>query len=331
MSLPKIVLSGSLLLFVGIGIAALTKKKPEPIAPPQEEVVYEEIIVPQIIEPVIESLPEVVQRKPKLITRNDETEDFDEIYRLFTVSRSKFPFVETICYTSRVPWLKGRPAWVADYASHFKTSKHFIARSLNGKCDYYSQKVVPGDRFNVFKEDRELSFHLLIDLSRCKVWFYAVDLEDNARYLVKTYRVGLGRLERTSPSGSLTPTGKFLLGSKVTQYKPGITGYFQDEEAEMIQVFGTRWIPFGEEIGETSHPAKGYGLHGCPWVFDPITDELVEDTSTVGKYEGDGCIRFRRDDIEELYSILITKPTVVEIVSDYTEAELPGIETQYEE
>ena len=70
----------------------------------------------------------------------------------------KFPIVETITYTSRVPWLKGRPAWIADYASFHQTSRHFIARSLNGKEDYETQKVSPGDTFNVIKKDKSIVF-----------------------------------------------------------------------------------------------------------------------------------------------------------------------------
>lgn len=275
---------------------------------------------------VVETVREGFRKIPKFVARQDETEDFDEIYRLFTVSSSKYPFVETMSYTSRVPWLKGRPAWIADYASYYKTSKHFIARSLNGKPDYFTQKVAPGDRFNVFKKDREVSFHLVVDLSRCKMWFYAIDLEDNSRFLIKTYRVGLGRFDETSPSGILTPSGKFLLGEKVALYKPGVTGYFQDEEAEMVQIFGTRWIPFAEEIGETSHPAKGYGIHGAPWTYDEKRDEFHEERLSIGQYDSDGCIRLNREEMEELFSIVISKPTVVEIVDDYTKAELPGIE-----
>ncbi|MEX0962368.1 MAG: L,D-transpeptidase [Simkaniaceae bacterium] len=333
MSFPKIILTGSCLLFVGIGLTAIIKKKPEAapemIQAEEIDVAYVEEAI-QKEEPALERIEKVSKRSHKLKVQQDNTEDVDDIYRLFTLSSSKYPFVETIRYTSRAPWLKGRPAWVADYASYFKTSKHFIARSLNGKPDYFSQKVKPGDRFNVFKKDRDISFHLLCDLSRCKLWFYAIDLDDNARYLMKTYKVGLGRLEDTSPSGSLTPTGKFLLGDKIALYKSGVTGYFQDEEAEMIQVFGTRWMPFGEEIGETSHPAKGYGIHGSPWVFDEKTESLFEDRSKISHYESDGCIRLNREDIEEIFSIVITKPTVIEVVQDFQEAELPGIETKME-
>ncbi|MBS0625935.1 MAG: L,D-transpeptidase [Verrucomicrobia bacterium] len=256
------------------------------------------------------------------------TEDIPEVNRisqLFTLDSSKLPIVETVSYTSRVPWLKDRPAWIADYASHYETSRHFIARSLNKKADYLTQKISPGDRFNVFKRDKNISFHLLIDLTRCCLWLYAIDSDANERYLLKTYHVGVGRSDPTKTSGFLTPTGKYQLGEKVAIYKPGTQGYFQDQKTEMIRVFGTRWIPFDKEVEGCTEPSKGFGLHGAPWVQDN-SGQLVEDKSKIGKYDSDGCIRLASEDIEEIFAIVITKPTIVELVKDFRQAKLPGVE-----
>ena len=52
------------------------------------------------------------------------------------------------------------------------------------------------------------------------------------------------------------------------------------------------------------------------------TEDYVEDLSTIGSYDSDGCIRLTQSDIEELYAIVITKPTVVEIVADFHDAEV---------
>jgi len=272
-----------------------------------KEPVYLEA-TPQPLQPIQEDFPEV-----------------DRIYQLFTLDSSKLPLVETVAYTSRVPWLKDRPAWIADYASHYETSRHFIARSLNKKIDYFTQKISPGDRFNVFKRDKQINFHLLIDLSRCRMWFYAMDLEANERILLKTYPVGIGRVDQTKTSGFLTPVGKYLLGNKVAIYKPETLGFFQDNKIEMIRVFGTRWIPFEQEVEGCSEPAKGLGLHGAPWVPD-ASGQLVEDKSKISKYDSDGCIRLASQDMEEIFSIIITKPTRVELVTDVHQAKLPGIE-----
>jgi lipoprotein-anchoring transpeptidase ErfK/SrfK len=250
-----------------------------------------------------------------VIAVEDDFPAMDRIHQLFTTGPSKLPIVETVTYSSNVPWLKGRPAWIADYAAHYQTSRHFIARSLNGKPDYFTQKVSTGNRFNVFRLDKNIQFYLLIDVSLCKMGFYYVDLGTQERVLLKTYRVGLGRSDPTLSSQTLTPLGKFTLGDKVAIYKPGIMGLFRGQRTEMVRVFGTRWLPFAH------FEEAGYGIHGAPWKEENGT--FVEN---IGTYDSDGCIRLSAQDIEELFAIVITKPTFVEIVKDFHEAKLPGKE-----
>ncbi|MBI5272613.1 MAG: L,D-transpeptidase [Chlamydiia bacterium] len=254
--------------------------------------------------------------------------DADRMKQLFATDSSQLPIVETVSYTSRAPWIKGRPAWIADYASYYNTSRHFIARSLNRKPDYFSQKVSPGDRFNVFKKGKNLEFYLLIDLSRCRMWFYYLDLDQNERVLLKTYRVGVGRIDAKRKSGFLSPIGKYSLGDKIAIYKPGTMGFFQEEKTEMMRVFGTRWIPFDQELEGCSEASKGFGLHGAPWMASGAegSSALVEDRSKIGAYDSDGCIRLASEDIEEIFSIVITKPTTIELVKDFCDAKMPGIE-----
>ena len=258
--------------------------------------------------------------------KQDDFPQIDRIFQLFTLGSSKFPIVETVTYASAVPWLNGRPAWLADYASHFNTSRHFIARSLNGKADYFSQKIVEGGRFNVFRRDKRIHFYLLVDVSRCKMGFYYVDLDTNERVLIKTYVVGLGKPEARSASGTLTPLGRYSLGNRIAVYTPGVEGYYHDQKVEMVCVFGTRWIPFDQEVDRVSAPAKGYGLQGVPWTLDQKKGQYVENRHCLGAYESDGCIRLAQEDIEEIFSIVITKPTFIEIVKDFREAKLPGME-----
>lgn len=259
--------------------------------------------------------------KPAAVERS--LPDADLIYQLFNKGDPKLPFVETITYKSRVSWLKGRPAWLSDYAGHYGTSRHFIARSLNGKPDYLKQDIVEGDTFNVFIKDKNIQFHLLVDISRSKVWFYVFDQDSKELTLLKTYRVSLGRFDSQRASGLLTPLGKYSLGSKVAIYRPKVEGYYNGRKVEMMRIFGTRWIPFDKEIAGCTAPAKGLGIHGVPWVAN-ASGVLVEDTSSLGKFESDGCIRFATEDIEELFAILLTKPTVIELVKDYFDAKLPG-------
>lgn len=256
----------------------------------------------------------------------DDFPHIDRIFQLFTKGPSRLPIVETVAYASTVPWLKGRPAWVADYAAYYGTSRHFIARSLNGRPDYFSQTVSAGRTFNVFRKDKKIEFHLLIDVKRLKMGFYYVDLDTHERVLLKTYTVGLGRISTQKPSGTLTPLGSYMLGNKIAIYKPGIMGVFQDQKTEMIRVFGTRWIPFGQAMDGATEPAKGYGIQGAPWALDKQSGSLVENKECIGKYESDGCIRLASEDIEELFAIVITKPTFVHIVNDFRMAKLPGSE-----
>ena len=326
MSTARNFLIGSALVFAVIGGLAWTKKKEVPVAAapaPVEVPIVQTQKIALAPKPVVKPQPKVPEAMP---LPAEDIPDVNRIGQLFALDSSKLPIVETVSYTSRVPWLKGRPAWIADYASYFGTSRHFIARSLNRKPDYFTQKISPGDRFNVFRKDMNIDFHLLIDLSRCRMLFYYIDKDANERVLLKTYRVGLGRPDSTRASGYLTPTGKYLLGEKVAIYKEGTMGFFQDEKTEMIRVFGTRWIPFEKEIENCSEAAKGYGLHGAPWVLDPVTGRYVEDASKIGKYESDGCIRLAAEDMEEIFAIVLTKPTTVELVKDFRDAKLPGVE-----
>jgi hypothetical protein len=329
MSFPKFLGIASLLLFAMIGILAFFKGgKARSTA--KSEVVPVTIMVPipppkeiPIVQPSIPTA-KPVQEIPKAPTAAVAEEErllpeANRIMELFNKGEPKLPFVETIVYKSRVPWQKGRPAWLVDYAAHYKTSRHFIARSLNGKPDYFDQDIAEGDSFNVLRQDKNIQFYLLIDISRCKMWFYVLDLDTNQRTLLKDYRVSLGRLDNQKASGSLTPLGKYSLGNRVAIYGPKTEGHYNGKKVEMIRVFGTRWIPFEKELSHCSAPAKGFGLHGVPWLPN-AAGVLCEDRSSLGKHDSDGCVRLATEDIEELFAIILTKPTVVELVQNYFDA-----------
>ena len=329
MKIPRIILYGGVALFSLIGIIALAKKsnsnKDISLQPVSENAsIVQEIAIQEEEDCSIKSEKPIFLSQEENEKVQEELPEANIIEKLFVVDSSKLDVVETITYTSRVPWLKGRPAWISDYASNYETTRHFIARSLNKKVDYFTQKVSPGDRFNVLKKN--ITFYLLIDLSRSRMWFYVIDKDSNKRTLLKTYLVGLGRKDETRPSGCLTPIGKYSLGSNVAIYKPGTMGYFQERKIEMIRVFGTRWIPFDKEVEECSDSSQGYGLHGAPWVPDSETNILVEDKHKIGKNDSDGCIRLSSEDVEEIFAIVISKPTIVELVKDFKDAKLPGEE-----
>lgn len=325
MTLPKLLGIVALLLFGIIGVIALFKEPAQKVSTPQIAVPLEveldqqiQVAMPAAVPP---STPVLVEAQEESIRETVELPDADRIDEFFRLEEPKLPIVETITYKSKVPWLKGRPAWLCDYAGHHGTSRHFIARSLNGKPDYLKQDLHEGARFNVLRQDLNYEFALVVDTSRCKMWFYYIDLDTSQKVLLKTYRVGLGRVDGSKPSGLLTPIGKYTLGDRIATYQPDSTGTHLGNKIVMVTVFGTRWIPFESEVGACTAPANGFGIHGTPWVSSP-KGELVDQTDSIGKYESDGCIRLATPDIEELFAIIISKPATIEIVRDFSESSL---------
>ncbi len=138
---------GTVALFSIIGVTAIVKKgnkKPNAKTAPAKEIAAAQtpvISIPASPKIVPISVDAAAANRPA-VSPKDDFPNIDRIFQLFTTGPTKLPIVETVHYSSSVPWLKGRPAWIADYASHYNTSRHFIARSLNGKPDYFSQKVV---------------------------------------------------------------------------------------------------------------------------------------------------------------------------------------------
>lgn len=277
--------------------------------------------------PIIKETPVVNAPEPmRSVELAEGLPEGDYLDRLFVPSGQQFPFVETIQYKSKVPWLKGRSAWVADYATHYKTPRYFISRSLHGKGQYEKGDVNNGAKFNILDPDRDLEFYLVVDTSKCKCWLYAWDKGAGKRYFLKDYMVGLGRPDETRASGMLTPLGIFTLGKRIAVFEPKMMGNYEGKKTEMVRVFGTRWIPFEREVGETTAAARGFGIHGVPYIEDPKTGKLIADNSGIGKYVSDGCIRFTTPDIEEIYAIITTKLATIELVRDFQQAHLPGNE-----
>lgn len=304
------------LLALLIGLLAFMKKE----APPKEKAPTS---IPLQVEPKeVAPLP-----IPPVKEDSEPLPTADLMDRLFVPSEEQLPYVITLSYKSRVPWLEGKPAWIADYATHYRTSRHFIGRSLSGKGNYTKDEAQIGRRFNVLNPDKEIEFYLLVDLSKAKMWVYLYDKGAHKRILLKDYIVGLGRPDPLKASGSLTPKGKYLLGNRIASYTKESKGNYKGEKIEMVRVFGTRWIPFEKEISGTTAPAKGYGIHGLPWENSPVTGELAESDEGLGTYLSDGCIRLAAADMEELYALIVTRPTTIEIVDHFSQRTPPGEES----
>jgi len=327
--MTRIFLLFSIVLFGSIALFAWMKadKKKETVYQYSEEpkeIVLSEIVEATNIENPSDSSPLFLTAKPQ-VQKTGQPPRANRIECLFSKNSEKLPIVETVLYRSQVDWLPGRPAWIADYAAHYKTSRHFIARSLNGKPEYKKQDIAIGDRFNVLRNDIDLSFYLVIDTSRLQMYFYAYNKEEDERILLKTYDVGIGRQDLDQPSGLLTPHGTYKLGDKIAIYEPGKYSWLNGEKKEMICTFGTRWIPFDAAVENCTAPAKGYGIHGLPWREDS-TGKLTEARALIKQYDSDGCIRLCSEDIEEVFAIIITRPSFAIIVDDYYKAKIPGHE-----
>ncbi len=337
MTLPRIFLVVTLILAGLIGTAAYLKKSSAAHYSVQSvqsasngvyqqapiEIDLRDIATSEVSDKTTLSTVEETATSGFIIRNPDDVLPSADKVDLLFQKNSPLPIVETIRYKSRVAWKSGRSAWLIDYAFHYKTPLDFIARSINGKASYTVPSITDGIELNVLRQDKEFYFHMIVDLSRNKMWLYYVDPQKRECCLLKTYRTGLGRLAPEKASGSLTPLGKYKLGSRIAVFKPKMMGMRHNKRVELIRVFGTRWIPFDREIENCTEPAKGMGMHGTPWNFNDVQQVLASDESSIGKYESDGCIRLRQADIEEVYSIITTRDAYVEIVRDFRLAKLP--------
>lgn len=332
MSLPKVFLVVSLVLFSIIGIVALGKKNPEQkdvsLVVAKEEVDLslfadakstpspELPIEPAFKDPVVDCAQE--EAKPVVIEHDPEEEGLQALF----VKGSSCPIVETITYKRHVPWKHRRAAWLADYAQHYKTSLDFIYRSLNGGRGYSAVNVTDGARFNVFKKDVPFRFHLIVSISSCRLRAYYVLPKEKKAVFLKSYEVCLGKKDASKPSTCLTPLGTYSLGDRVATFRPKMMGKHKGKTIESIQVFGSYWVPFEKQIDGCTEPAKGYGIHGTPIVRDSTSGTLEEDTSSIGHYESDGCIRLSGKDMQELFSLVSTQKSFVEIVPSFDRSKL---------
>jgi lipoprotein-anchoring transpeptidase ErfK/SrfK len=335
MNLPKIIMTGAVLTFAVILVVGLLKSSKEEketsYVLPEETValtIQELESSPSEISPSESSSNDISLSSTPSETVNMPLPTSTLVEQLFTVNGPKLPIVKTITYKRKVPWLKGRAAWLVDYSHHFDTSRYFISRSLSRKKDYFYESYSDGDRFNIYDPEKNFYFYLLVDVSRSKLWLHYVDTDSNERILLKEYNVGLGRPDPSSPSGILTPLGKYSIGKRVAIYKPGVMGYFNHKKVEMIRIFGTRWIPFEGELGNNSAPAKGFGLHGTPWhPNEQALSKLADGEEGIGGFESDGCIRLKTEDIEEIFAVIVDRKAVIEVVNNYFTAKLPGKES----
>ena len=267
----------------------------------------------------------VAQAKPEKVINHSVAEIDKEMLinrtnRLYDQGHRKLPFMKTISYTHNVHWMPGRSALLSDYAKYYKLSKQFLTRSLNsGQLSESHRKISQGDSFNVIDENRKIEFNLVCDLSRRYLHLYAVDHDLGERYLLRVYKVAVGHVDPLQSSGSATPTGTYKLSRRVGVFKPGEIKKIRGRTLELVQLYGTRYIPFGRK-------GQHCAIQGNPWQITADAEELVEVRNGIGEYSTEGNIQMNVEDVEELFSIVTCRPTTIQIVKTFREAKLPGRE-----
>jgi len=142
--------------------------------------------------------------------------------------------------------------------------------------------IRPGQRLKYTPKD----FRLVIERSTCSIYLF------DSEGLFKRYPTGLGM------PGYETTLGKYIVGNKQkdpTWYKPGSEPIPPGDPRNEL---GTRWMPL---VPQEEDLPDDLGIHGT------IAPE------TIGKYESHGCPRMLKEDVEELYD-LVVRSTPVEIV-----------------
>jgi lipoprotein-anchoring transpeptidase ErfK/SrfK len=129
-------------------------------------------------------------------------------------------------------------------------------------------------------------FSIVIERSTCRLFLFDKD------GVFKMYRTGLGR------PGQETTLGKYKIGNKQvdpTWFKPG-SGPIPPGDPQ--NELGTRWMPL---VPVDEGLPTDLGIHGT------IAPE------TIGQYASSGCPRLYKEDVEELYD-LVVRATPVDIV-----------------
>lgn len=163
-------------------------------------------------------------------------------------------------------------------ANKFNTTVESIQRA--NKINSGSHVIFPGKTLCIY----EANWKIVVSKSK-----FTLKLFDGDR-LFKTYKVGIGKQGRT-------PSGEFIISAKQKDpiwYNEGNAIPFGSPE----NILGTRWMALTPS-GATDKNLKGYGIHGT-W-----------DNDSIGSASSNGCVRMKNEDIEELFSIIPQKITVI--------------------
>ncbi len=190
-----------------------------------------------------------------------------------------FIFTDAPCPEKQTYLIK-RGDSLVKIARQFNATVAMIQKS-NG-LDETNPMIYPDQTFRIFFAD------WTIKVVKSKFLL----LVKNGDKIIKVYRIGIGRQDRT-------PVGTFEIDLKDFEpdwWRPGKVVKFGDPE----NVLGTRWMSL-LPTGETSKTLKGYGIHGT---WQP---------ESIGTAASQGCVRMVNENVEELFDI-VPLNTQVEIV-----------------
>jgi lipoprotein-anchoring transpeptidase ErfK/SrfK len=159
------------------------------------------------------------------------------------------------------------------------TTQGLLLRANNLK---EGEALRPGQKLKYTPKD----FRIIIERSTCRL--FLVDKSG----IFKRYRVGLGM------PGFETTLGRYVIGNKQkdpTWFKPGSKPIPPGDPTNEL---GTRWMPL---VPIEEGLPTDLGIHGT------IAPE------TIGQYKSHGCPRMLKEDVEELYD-LVVRATPVDIV-----------------
>jgi lipoprotein-anchoring transpeptidase ErfK/SrfK len=126
---------------------------------------------------------------------------------------------------------------------------------------------------------------------------FTMDLYLQDKY-IKTYRVGLGKVEYETPSGRWqVESGGKLVKPTWTDPDTGKTYVGNDPDYPL----GSRWIAI-EGIDDVTRPRTGFAIHG------------TKDPDSIGTRSSRGCIRLFNGDAVEVYNLLYSGISEVHIM-----------------
>ncbi|MFI4861856.1 MAG: L,D-transpeptidase family protein [Phycisphaerales bacterium JB063] len=176
-----------------------------------------------------------------------------------------------------------------DIAPAFGTPYQFIMR-INGISD--ATRINAGATLKCIRGP----IHARIVKHEYRMDLYVID-PDGLRIYLCSYPVGLGEFDST-------PAGQWRIRPRSKVVNPGWsnprTGESFDRDDPNIPI-GEYWMGL-EGLDDNTRDAESYGIHG------------TNEETSIGQQESMGCVRMRDNDVEEVFYMLSSGDSYVEIL-----------------